>query len=139
MSGTTLFGVPIDCVGEPVGTTRTPGVLRGAGVVDALGAHDLGDLDVSLGPTERDPTTGIVGSASVLELTRTVADSAALPVSSSRSRASARAACWIMRMIWSSCSVRRADIASRQSGVATVTVAVTHTGSQRGPFGRDRR
>jgi arginase len=72
MNGTTLFGVPIDCVGEPVGTTRTPGVLRGAGVVDALGAHDLGDLDVSLGPTERDPTTGIVGSASVLELTRTV-------------------------------------------------------------------
>jgi arginase len=77
MSGTTLFGVPIDCVGEPVGTTRTPGVLRGAGIVDALGARDLGDLDVFLGPAERDPTTGIVGSASVLELTRTVREATA--------------------------------------------------------------
>jgi arginase len=69
--------VPIDCVGEPVGTTRTPGVLRGAGIVDALGARDLGDLDVFLGPAERDPTTGIVGSASVLELTRTVREATA--------------------------------------------------------------
>ena len=72
MSGVSLFGVPIDCVGEPVGTVRTPGVLREAGVVDALGARDLGDLDVVLGPAERDPVTGIVGSTSVLELTRTV-------------------------------------------------------------------
>jgi arginase len=67
-----LFGVPIDCVGEPVGTVRTPGVLRGAGIVEALEAQDLGDLDVVLGPAERDPVTGIVGSDSVLELTRTV-------------------------------------------------------------------
>jgi arginase len=72
VSDTVLFGVPIDCVGEPVGTTRTPGVLREAGVVDALGAHDLGDLDVFLGPASRDPVTGIVGSDSVLDLTRTV-------------------------------------------------------------------
>jgi arginase len=72
MSGVTLFGVPIDCVGEPVGTVRTPDVLRDAGVVDALGAHDLGDLDVFLGPPQRDPVTGIVGSDSVLDLTRTV-------------------------------------------------------------------
>jgi arginase len=72
MSGVMLFGVPIDCVGEPVGTVRTPGVLREAGVVDALGARDLGDLDVFLGPAERDPVTGIVGSDSVLELTATV-------------------------------------------------------------------
>jgi arginase len=72
VSGVSLFGVPIDCVGEPVGTVRTPGVLREAGVVDALGARDLGDLDVTLGPAERDPVTGIVGSDSVLDLTRTV-------------------------------------------------------------------
>ncbi len=52
-----------------MGTVRAPGVLREAGVVDALGARDLGDLDVMLGPAERDPATGIVGSASVLELT----------------------------------------------------------------------
>ncbi|MGZ8629794.1 MAG: arginase family protein [Actinomycetota bacterium] len=72
MSGITLFGVPIDCVGEPVGTVRTPSVLRDAGVIEALGARDLGDLDVVLGPAGRDPVTGIVGSDSVLDLTRTV-------------------------------------------------------------------
>ena len=69
---TALFGVPIDCVGEPVGTTRTPGVLRGQGVVERLGARDLGDLVVMLGPAVRDADTGIVGSDSVLDLTRTV-------------------------------------------------------------------
>ena len=68
----TIFGVPIDCVGEPIGTTRTPGVLRALGVVGRLGARDLGDLDVMLGPAVRDPDTGIVGSASVFDLTRTV-------------------------------------------------------------------
>jgi arginase len=47
-------------------------VLRAAGVVEALGARDLGDLDVFLGPAERDPVTGIVGSDSVLALTDTV-------------------------------------------------------------------
>jgi arginase len=72
VSGITLFGVPIDCVGEPVGTVRTPGVLREAGVVEALDARDLGDLDVTLGPAERDPATGIVGSDSVLALTDVV-------------------------------------------------------------------
>ncbi len=72
MSRVALFGVPIDCVGEPVGTVRTPGVLREAGVVEALGARDLGDLDVFLGPPVRDPITGIVGSDSVLDLTRAV-------------------------------------------------------------------
>ncbi|MGH2596938.1 MAG: arginase family protein [Actinomycetota bacterium] len=71
-SRTTIFGVPIDCVGEPVGTTRTPGVLRSNGVVERLGARDLGDLDVMLGPAVRDPDTGIVGSDSVLDLTRTI-------------------------------------------------------------------
>ena len=72
MSGVSLFGVPIDCVGDPVGTVGSPGVLRNAGVVEALGARDLGDLDVVLGPAQRDPVTGIVGSDSVLDLTRTV-------------------------------------------------------------------
>ncbi len=77
MSGVALFGVPIDCVGEPVGTVRTPGLLREAGIVEALGARDLGDLEVVLGPAVRDPVTGIVGSDSVLELTRIVREATA--------------------------------------------------------------
>lgn len=72
MSGVTIFGVPIDCVGEPVGTVRSPGALREADVVETLGARDLGDLGVFLGPGERDPVTGIVGSDSVIDLTRAV-------------------------------------------------------------------
>lgn len=54
-----------------------PSVLREAGVVDAIGADDLGDLDVVIEPPVRDPATGIVGSDSVLAVTRTIRDSIA--------------------------------------------------------------
>lgn len=69
-----ILGVPIDSVGGRVGTTFGPAALRAAGIVEALDAEDLGDLDVSVDPPVRDPETGIVGSDSVLEVTRTVRD-----------------------------------------------------------------
>jgi arginase len=69
-----LLGVPIDSVGGAIGTTFMPSVLRDAGVVEALGAKDLGDLDTLIEPPERDPATGIVGSDSVLRVTRTIRD-----------------------------------------------------------------
>lgn len=77
MGRVTTFGVPIDCVGEPVGTVFSPRVLREAGVIGSLAADDLGDLEVHLGPAERDPGTGIVGSDSVLETTTTLRRAAA--------------------------------------------------------------
>lgn len=72
-----LLGVPIDSVGGPIGTTFMPRVLREQGLVEALGAEDLGDLDVLIEPPVRDPETGIVGSDSVLEMTATVREAIA--------------------------------------------------------------
>jgi arginase len=72
-----LIGIPIDSAGGAIGTTFMPAVLREAGVVEAIGAEDLGDLDVLIDPPERDPRTGIVGSDSVLEVTRTIRDAVA--------------------------------------------------------------
>ena len=72
MGATRILGIPIDSVGGAVGTTFMPRALRQAGVVDALGADDLGDLDVLIEPPVRDPETGIVGSDSVLAVTRTI-------------------------------------------------------------------
>ena len=72
-----ILGVPIDSVGGRVGTTFMPQTLREAGVVDALGATDLGDLDVLIEPAVRDPQTGIVGSDSVLHVTRVIREAIA--------------------------------------------------------------
>jgi len=62
----TVLGVPIDSVGRSGGTELSPPVLRGLGLVDALGATDAGDLDVTIRGDERDPQTGIVASDDVL-------------------------------------------------------------------------
>ena len=77
MADVRLLGIPIDSAGGPIGTTFMPRVLREAGVVEALGATDLGDLDVLIDPPARDPRTGIVGSDSVLAVTRTIRDAVA--------------------------------------------------------------
>jgi arginase len=45
-----------------------------------LRAEDLGDLEVLIHPPERDATTGIVGSDSVLRVTRTIRDAVARAV-----------------------------------------------------------
>jgi arginase len=77
MAEVRILGIPIDSAGGPIGTTFMPRVLREAGVVEALGAQDLGDLDVLIDPPFRDPRTGIVGSDSVLAVTRTIRDAVA--------------------------------------------------------------
>ncbi len=79
MRRTRVLGVPIDSVGGRVGTTFGPRALRDAGIVEALGAQDLGDLDVVIEPPVRDPTTGIVGSDSVLAVTRSVREAISRP------------------------------------------------------------
>jgi arginase len=77
MTEVRLLGVPIDSVGGRIGTVFMPSRLREAGVVDAIDADDLGDLDVLIEPPERDPVTGIVGSDSVLATTRTIREAVA--------------------------------------------------------------
>lgn len=72
-----ILGIPIDSVGGAVGTTFMPRALREAGIVEALRAEDLGDLDVLIEPPVRDPETGIVGWDSVLQVTRTIREAVA--------------------------------------------------------------
>jgi arginase len=72
MAAWTTLGVPIDSVGRAGGTEHAPAALREAGLVERLGCTDRGDLDVRIRGEVRDPETGIVGSAGVLEMTREV-------------------------------------------------------------------
>jgi arginase len=70
----TLIGVPIDSIGRAGGTELTPGVLREAGIAEALAARDAGDLDVRITGEVRDPETGIVGYPSVVSSTEGIRD-----------------------------------------------------------------
>jgi arginase len=72
-----LIGVPIDSVGRSGGTELAPGVLRDAGLSEALAARDFGDLHVRVRGEDRDPLTGIVGSHDVLATTATIRDAVA--------------------------------------------------------------
>jgi arginase len=73
-----MTGVPIDCVSaqapdsEPFGTELAPAALRAAGLVDAIGASDTGDLPVRLVGRARDERTGVVGWPSVRAITDAV-------------------------------------------------------------------
>lgn len=77
-AGIVATGVPIDCVNavepgsEPFGTELSPAALRDAGLLDAIGAADAGDLAVRLVGRDRDPETGVLGWPSVLTITQAV-------------------------------------------------------------------
>jgi arginase len=77
-AGIVATGVPIDCVNavergsEPFGTELSPAALRDAGLLDAIGAADAGDLAVRLIGRDRDPETGVLGWPSVLTITQAV-------------------------------------------------------------------
>ncbi len=77
VSGVRVLGVPIDSVGGRTGTVFGPSAIRAAGLIEKLGAEDLGDLDVLIDPPERDPDTGIVGAASVFRTTEVMRDATA--------------------------------------------------------------
>ena len=72
MTGFTTIGVPIDSVGRAGGTEHAPAALRDLGLLDAIGARDAGDLPVRIRGEERDPASGIVGSADVLATTAAI-------------------------------------------------------------------
>jgi arginase len=72
MDATVTIGVPIDSVGRFGGTELAPATLRELGLPEALGARDEGDLAVRIRGEERDPATGIVASADVLDCTGSI-------------------------------------------------------------------
>lgn len=69
MENVAFLGIPIDSVGRDGGTEHGPAALRELGLPAALGAKDRGDLGVRIRGEERDPETGILASADVLETT----------------------------------------------------------------------
>jgi arginase len=67
-----FLGVIEDSVGRGGGAELAAPVMRELGIVPALHASDVGDLDAPIRGDERDPHTGIVASAEVLHMTRVV-------------------------------------------------------------------
>jgi arginase len=73
-----MVGVPADCICAPgadapaFGTELAPAALRAAGLAEATGAVDRGDLPVRLVGRVRDAGTGVLGWPSVLQLTATI-------------------------------------------------------------------
>ena len=67
-----LIGVPIDSSGAFVGCERLPAALRAAGIVEATGACDLGNLQVAIADPVRDVRTGIIGLADVVAATAVI-------------------------------------------------------------------
>jgi arginase len=68
----TFVGVPIDSVGRAGGTEFAPQAIREASAGSWLWPVDAGDLDVRIRGDDRDPDTGIIGSADVLRTTEVV-------------------------------------------------------------------
>jgi arginase len=78
-----VLGAPIDSEALAEGCNLVPGVLRAAGLIEALGATDLGDADIGVTDPRRDMATGIIGfgqvCASSVTLQRTLASHLASP------------------------------------------------------------
>ncbi len=72
MGDLVVIGVPVDSVGRSGGTEHGPRAMRELGLVDAVGAEDRGDLELSIRGEERDPETGIVAAADVLAATEKI-------------------------------------------------------------------
>jgi arginase len=71
-----LIGVPFNSTGLPGGEARAPAALRAAGLVDALqrvaDIRDYGDIALPESSPERDPTTGIIAPANLVEMVAAV-------------------------------------------------------------------
>jgi arginase len=68
--GLAVLGVPIDSEALTEGCNLAPGALRDAGLIDTLGATDIGDLDARVDDPRRDMVTGITAFAQVCEMSR---------------------------------------------------------------------
>jgi arginase len=90
-----VVGAPLDGSGTDRGEMRAPARLRGAGLVERIGAHDFGDLDVRVEDGERDADVGIVGYRDLVSASRTIRDAVA----------SALAAGWRPLVLGGCCSI----------------------------------
>jgi arginase len=59
----TIVGAPLDSAGMTDAEARAPAALRAAGLVEALGSADAGDIAARIGDRERDAESGVIGLA----------------------------------------------------------------------------
>lgn len=69
-----VLGAPLDSAAEGEGEERAPEALRSAGLVERLGARDMGDVAEPLRPPDRDKRTGIIAFESLVEASTAIAE-----------------------------------------------------------------
>ena len=69
-----VLGVPSDCSGRFAGCQLMPAALREAGLIESLGVEDRGNVQVAIADPRRDPATGVVGLADLLNQSHVVRD-----------------------------------------------------------------
>jgi arginase len=67
-----VLGAPMESEALLEGVNRMPEALRAAGLIDALGAADLGDLPIRITDPERDPVSGLVAYRQIVAATAVV-------------------------------------------------------------------
>jgi arginase len=67
------IGAPLDSAAAGEGEERAPQALRAAGLIERIGARDLGDVARPLRPPERDERTGIVAFEALVEASEAIA------------------------------------------------------------------
>lgn len=73
--GIFILGAPIESEALLEGVNLMPGALRDAGLAEALGADDLGDLDITVTDTARDPETGVIAFTQIVHASELLRDS----------------------------------------------------------------
>jgi arginase len=79
-----ILGVPSDCAGTFGGCQLMPAALRAAGLREALGVTDEGNLQVAIADPVRDPASGVIGIRDLLGLSAVVRDAVARRVGDGR-------------------------------------------------------
>ena len=76
-AGWVALGAPFDSAAAGDGEERAPQALRDAGLLEGLGARDLGEVAEPLRPAERDALTGILAFESLVRGSEAVANAVA--------------------------------------------------------------
>ena len=73
----TLLGAPLDSSGAGRGEERAPRALRASGVAERLGVVDAGDVVSPLRDPRRDPASGVIAAAQLVEASEALRDATA--------------------------------------------------------------
>lgn len=69
-----VLGAPLESEALLQGVNLMPAALRAAGLVEALGANDVGDLPIEISDARRDPATGLIAYEQVRAATAVIRD-----------------------------------------------------------------